>query len=279
MQKIAIVGLGWLGAPLARQLTRAGWSVVGSVTSEEKARQLRQQGLDAHLWLADAHSPWPVVLAADTLILNIPPGRSADYVALIRHLCHQARQAGIQRLLYVSSTSVYAGDGRMDEERPPRPETARGQQMLAAEQAVWHCGIPHISVLRPAGLYGPARYPGRFLAGKSSTLGGQGVNLVHREDVIGILEQILRQNAWGELFNACGPAHPSRAAFYHLACELAGLPPPQFSDQQAGGKQIDGSKVCRRLGFAYQHPDPARWLRQQAASHPAVSPPEEPGSS
>ena len=87
---------------------------------------------------------------------------------------------------------------------------------------------------------------------------------MHREDVIGIVEQILRQQSWGELFNLCAPGHPSRQAFYTLACELAGLPLPRFTDQLAGGKQIDGSKVCRVLGYAYQYPDPEHWLHQQA---------------
>ena len=118
--------------------------------------------------------------------------------------------AGIKRLLYVSSTSVYGGAGAMAEDQPARPDTARGEQMLAAEQAVLHCGIGDITLLRPAGLYGPGRYPGRFLAGKTCAQGGQGVNLVHREDVIGIVAQILRQQAWGQLFNVCAPLHPSR---------------------------------------------------------------------
>lgn len=272
MQNIAIVGLGWLGAPLAQHLSQAGWPVVGSVTSEEKCQRLRRQGLDAHVWLADLQSPWPADLKADTLILNLPPGRTPDYAALIRHLCGQARRAGVQRLLYVSSTSVYGGDGLMDEERPVRPDTPRGQEMLAAEQVVWQCGIAQISLLRPAGLFGPARYPGRFLAGKRSGQGGQGVNLVHREDVIGMVEQILRQQAWGALFNACAPGHPSRQAFYTLACELAGLPVPLFTDRLAGGKQIDGSKVCRVLGFAYQYPDPECWLHQQAGASQGTAP-------
>jgi nucleoside-diphosphate-sugar epimerase len=268
MQKIAIVGLGWLGAPLARHLSRTGWPVVGSVTREEKCRQLRQQGLDAHVWLADEQSNWPAALQADTLILNIPPGRTPDYVALVRHLCRQAEAVGFKRLLYVSSTSVYGGTGLMLEDQPVRPDSARGKEML-------QCGIEDITLLRPAGLYGPARYPGRFLAGKSSVQGGQGVNLVHREDVIGIVEQILLQQAWGELFNVCAPGHPSRQAFYTLACELAGLPLPRFTDQLAEGKQIDGSKVCRVLGYAYQYPDPERWLYQQASADEGLGQSEE----
>ncbi|VEB00397.1 Nucleoside-diphosphate-sugar epimerase [Klebsiella pneumoniae] len=35
MKKVAIVGLGWLGMPLALSLTARGWQVTGSKTTQD----------------------------------------------------------------------------------------------------------------------------------------------------------------------------------------------------------------------------------------------------
>lgn len=58
------------------------------------------------------------------------------------------------------------------------PAHERGMRMLAAEQAAMGAGIACSMVLRPAGLYGPERHPGRF-GGQDPGGGGQAVNLVH----------------------------------------------------------------------------------------------------
>ena len=86
-----------------------------------------------------------------------------------------AQAAGVQRLLFVSATSVWAPGQEEDEH--PMPAHERGMRMLASEQAAMGAGIPCAMVLRPAGLYGPQRHPGRFLAGKTLEGGGQAVNL------------------------------------------------------------------------------------------------------
>jgi nucleoside-diphosphate-sugar epimerase len=89
------------------------------------------------------------------------------------------------------------------------------------------------------------------------------VNLVHLVDVVSILLLILQQQRWGEVFNACAPAHPSRREFYSQACDRLAIPRPLFGHEAASGKQIDGSKVERMLGYSYQIPDPLAWLSSQ----------------
>lgn len=38
MKKVAIVGLGWLGMPLAMSLSARGWQVTGSKTTQDGVR-------------------------------------------------------------------------------------------------------------------------------------------------------------------------------------------------------------------------------------------------
>lgn len=47
--KISILGCGWLGLPLAKQLIKKGFSVKGSTTSEEKISILKTEGIISFL--------------------------------------------------------------------------------------------------------------------------------------------------------------------------------------------------------------------------------------
>ncbi|WP_238531699.1 NAD(P)-binding domain-containing protein [Nitritalea halalkaliphila] len=47
MKKIGIIGFGWLGEPLGHHLKEAGYTVVGSCTSEQKKERLWADGLHA----------------------------------------------------------------------------------------------------------------------------------------------------------------------------------------------------------------------------------------
>ena len=259
MSQLSIVGLGWLGEPLAHALTAEGMLVVGSVTSEAKACRLRAQGLTVQCWQAALEQPLPASLVAPIMILTLPPGRCPDYLAALTAIIESMKRQGGQKVLFISSTSVYGVDDLGIESRHPQPDEARGELLLAAERLLMKSGLTH-TIVRAAGLFGPGRYPGRFLAGRQTTRGGAPVNLVHQADMLGIIRAILAQEAWGMLFNACAPSHPTRRAFYTRACTLAGLPLPEFVDDEVAGKQIDGSLVERVLGYHYQYPDPSAAL-------------------
>ena len=48
MKSVAIVGLGWLGLPLALHLKELGWYVKGSKQSPEDAQKLHQLGIETY---------------------------------------------------------------------------------------------------------------------------------------------------------------------------------------------------------------------------------------
>ncbi|STF45106.1 protein YeeZ [Escherichia coli] len=47
MKKVAIVGLGWLGMPLAMSLSARGWQVTGSKTTQDGVEAARMSALTA----------------------------------------------------------------------------------------------------------------------------------------------------------------------------------------------------------------------------------------
>jgi len=139
------------------------------------------------------------------------------------------------------------------------PVTASGRVLKELES--WLHSLPgtEVDIVRLAGLVGPERHPGRFMANKTQLANGsRGVNLVHLDDVIDALSLLLQAPQGGHLYNLCAPGHPTRAVFYPQMAKQLGLTPPQFlrEDNTGSGKLVDGSLICRELGMEYQYPDP-----------------------
>ncbi|MEG0006676.1 MAG: NAD-dependent epimerase/dehydratase family protein [Aeromonas sp.] len=258
-----IVGAGWLGLPLAKALQGAGMRVVVTVSSAEKAARLQSEGITAFPLLLASELAEPLPFRCRELVVCVPPSKTDDYPAAVARLCQLAQAAGTQKVLFISATSVWAsGQG---EEEIPSPAHARGERMLAAEQAVLGAGFACALVLRPAGLYGPARHPGRFLAGKTLAGGGQAVNLVHLDDVVAACLLMLEQGQDGDAYNLSAPVHPRREQLYPFASRLLGLAPPVFTEPSGDFAPIKGQQICQRLGFVYRWPDPAHWFADPAA--------------
>ena len=161
----------------------------------------------------------------------------------------------IQAVLFVSSTSVYADKGKLvseeaGDESPHHP-------LVIIENLFRQSGQFRTSIVRFAGLIGGSRHPGRFFrGGKMVKNANAGVNLIHRDDCINILDRIVANDLWGETFNACADTHPSKREFYSQAAKMAGAPLPEFEDSAAGSfKIIDNRKLKQVLGYEFLHPD------------------------
>ncbi|MBY5993949.1 NAD(P)H-binding protein [Ferrimonas balearica] len=262
MQSLSIIGCGWLGLALAEQLQSQGWPVRGSARQADTLARLKLLGIPAYslsIGTTLDGDDLAGLFQAEALFVNVPPGRQAQdnsYADRMALLAEAAWQHGIRRALFVSTTAVYA-PGEAVDELGALDEGPRAAAMLAAERAMAARFGAGLTILRPAGLVGGERHPGRFLAGRQGLPGAEApVNLVHREDVIGAVVRVLEAEAFGEVFNLSAPGHPSRGAFYPYAAQALGLPAPTFGDAPMAIKRIDGYKICRQLGLVYRYPDP-----------------------
>ncbi len=291
---ISILGCGWLGFALAEQLITDGFLVKGSVTSPEKVNVLSDAGIRPYLLEL---SPEKIEIDdtaffdADVLIVSIPPRRIPDietvFPAQIGQLIQQLEKGPIKKVLFISSTSVYAENGAKFQNSNPKsqipnskneklkggeiiterdelvPEKPSGKALVTAEQLLTANTKFETTVLRFGGLIGADRNPARFLSRKREVLDGtKPVNLIHRDDCIGIIREIIRQDVWGEVFNACSPGHPTRKEFYELAAQISGLPLPEFTDQPEPYKIVDSTKLIRQLNYQFKYPSPLDYLRQ-----------------
>ncbi|EAA5757228.1 SDR family NAD(P)-dependent oxidoreductase [Salmonella enterica] len=275
MKKVAIVGLGWLGMPLAMSLAARGWQVTGSKTTLDGVEAARMSGIESYPLRLEPElvceaDDLDALLDVDALVITLPARRSGPgedfYLQAMQELVDSALAYRIPRIIFTSSTSVYGdAQGVVKENTPRNPVTASGRTLKELEDWLHNLPGTSVDILRLAGLVGPGRHPGRFFAGKTAPDGQHGVNLVHLEDVVGAITLLLQApkgghiyNKGGHIYNICAPAHPARNVFYPQMTRLLGMAPPHFRDapDNGKGKIIDGSRICNELGFEYQYPDP-----------------------
>lgn len=266
MTKISILGCGWLGLPLAKALLKKNYEINGSTTSTEKLQILADAGINPFLISLheDAISGNITGLLQDcsTLILDIPPklrgAGTENFVSKIRNLIPYIEKAGVENVLFISSTSVYGDQNTLvTEETIPHPDTESGKQLLATEQLLQSYIDFKTTIVRFGGLIGADRHPIKFLAGRENLENPDApINLIHQEDCIGIINAILSQQVWDETFNAVTPYHPSRKEYYTQKAVDNDLALPKFDQQSLiSGKTISSSKTESVLKYTFAQPN------------------------
>jgi nucleoside-diphosphate-sugar epimerase len=250
---IGIIGCGWLGLPLAVSLVKDGHKVHGSTTSEEKISKLEKEKI----------IPFQISLSEDKiagdisgflrdvaiLIINVPPKlrrkNKENFVKKMELLHLELKKSGVQKVIFVSSTSVYGDvDGDVSEDTIPHPTTESGKQLLASENIFKNDSDLETTIIRFGGLIGPYRHPINMLSGRQNlTNGNAPVNLIHLNDCIRIIKAVLANSWWNEVLNGVYPEHPSKQEYYSSEAKKRELQVPDYKvDNSKKGKKVH-SKV------------------------------------
>ncbi len=266
---ISIIGCGWLGLPLGENLKHIGYSVSGSTTSPGKIPLLLERGIDPYLvhFEPEKFTVAQELLSCDVLIITIPPGTrrpggTESYQQMAAYFQRKIPQSRIRKIILISSTGVY-GDTNREVSEADRPETdsESGRLLLSVENKFSSIPGKSLSIVRPAGLVGPERHPGRFFRNKTDIPNGlTPVNMIHREDVIGIILKLVEQEEASGIFNACSLTHPPKQEFYHCAAKSLGLNAPQFIPEKTNWKIVLSNRVLNELEYQFKYPDLMRWV-------------------
>nr|WP_298660015.1 NAD(P)H-binding protein [uncultured Flavobacterium sp.] len=274
MKTISILGCGWLGLPLAKSLLSKGYEVKGSTTSKSKLEALKNAGiLPFQIQLGTDEVSGKIenfLNETDVLIITIPPGlrkvnstsEEMSFVNKVKTLIPFIEKSGIQKVLFVSSTSVY-GDSfpivEITKETTPNPDTESGKQLAIAETLLQ--SNPHFktTVIRFGGLIGEDRNPLYQLRHKTIPNPDAPINLIHQLDCIGIIETIidkrLRQdqsNKWNETYNASGINSVTKRVYYTDKAQELGFQNPVFEEGISIGKQILSAKTEHELNYTFK---------------------------
>lgn len=276
METISILGCGWLGSPLARNLLAEGFTIKGSTTHSEKLSVMRDVGIHPYrIRLEPTLEPKDVddFFDTDLLIIDIPPktrDKGADFhPQQMEAVAEQIKESGITHCIYISSTSVYPNlEREVNEEDAVRAENEKeikdghsegsAAAIMQAEEVLRNIPELKLTILRCGGLMGYDRIPGRYFAGKEGlTTGSIPVNYIHRDDVIGIVLDVIRKNHWNQTFNAVAPQHPTRQEVYERNAAEFTFPAPSFTEAEARDfKIVSSAKLLNELGYQFRYPNP-----------------------
>jgi nucleoside-diphosphate-sugar epimerase len=262
--KISILGCGWLGLPLGKYWHDAGHTVMGSTTREEQLPLLSQSGIKPFIISLDSnriHGNIAEFLGeSEVLVMAIPPGirknPTIDFAEKIQHLIPHLEHSRLQKLIFVSSTSVYGEhQGEVDEATVPEPDSESGRQLWNTEQLLHALKHPEVCVLRLGGLLGPDRHPVTFLSGRTGLSAPQApVNLIQQQEVIEVIDFLLHLEVLPQTVNAVYPQHPEKQAYYQQVAQLWGLQPPGYDESDKTSGKTVLAKVLDKLGYHFEHP-------------------------
>ena len=265
MTQISILGCGWLGLPLAKALLKKGFLVKGSTTSMEKIPLIKTAGIEPFIIQLEekkiSDSITDFLANSQILIIDIPPklrgNSSENFVAKIATLIPFIENSTIEKVLFVSSTSVYGEDnGLVTDETPLNPDTEGGRQLAIVESLLQKNSRFETTILRFGGLIGEDRNPVRFLSGRENIENPNApINLIHQDDCIGIIEKIIVLNSWNKTYNAVAPFHPTRKEYYTQKAADLNLALPKFVPSNTmAGKTILSDTLKNSLQYSFIKP-------------------------
>lgn len=260
---ISILGCGWLGLPLAKELITGGHIIKGSTTSNEKISALSSEGIipyqiklfeegiqgDISSFLKDT----------EVLIIDIPPGLrknpTENFIAKMGRLMEQIEVSPVQHLIFIGSTSVFEDREDMPlytEDDEPNSTQTISKQLIAVEKLISSKNVK-TSIVRFGGLFGPGRHPVNYLAGRKDIKDpGAPVNLIHQDNCIELIKAIVELGLVG-VFHGIHPEHPLKAEYYRAIAAQKNLALPEFNHSlPSKGKIIRSIRVKEEIGMEFR---------------------------
>ena len=279
--RVAILGCGYVGLELGRQLAARDHEPIGVRRSNEGIGRIEAAGFEAVQADVTDREALAAVPDVDAIVFAASSGgRGADAA---REVYVDGLQTAIEafgerehvpdRLVYTSSTGVHGDhDGDwVDETTPVEPTTDKTAVLAEAERLALELPADYDfegTVARFAGLYGPDRYRlERYLEGPVTA--GY-LNMVHRDDAAGTVRYLLEEDlARGEVVQVVDDEPAEKWAFADWLADECGVEQPpkrtkaeRLADDdlsEAGRRRILTSKRCsneklRGLGYEFAYP-------------------------
>ena len=262
-------GIGYVGSALAESLLQNGWSVSGTVRTEENCRTLESKGFEVFCDNGVITEPMLKALSqASHILVSVPPTKDGDVIFDSYHAT-LSTLSSVRWLGYLSSTVVY-GDAEgawVDEETPTNPNNPRGMRRVEAERQ-WAGSGFDCHIFRISGIYGPERNP--LLKVKSGSAkpvikDNHVFCRIHIDDIVATLMASMKNPKAGSIYNLADdePAASHDVISYAaqllnitqpiaLPIEEAGLSPMALSFYD-GCRRIKNEKIKQELGVKLKY--------------------------
>ncbi len=216
-KKVSILGCGWVGNTLKESLEVVGYSV--NCLSRNFESNVQKD-----------------YYAVDVLIIAIPPS-AKEYLDVLKMTINALANQDRTQIIFLSSTSYY-----------------KGRKMVVDAEVLVQKLVGDIVILRLGGLMGYDRIAGKYTSGKVLSCNSR-TNYVHRDDVIGIIEDIIAKDVSNELFDVVAPNQSTKKDIFAQNARMFGFYDTEFLDGLDTGKVITPAKLCQVLGYTFKKED------------------------
>ena len=204
--KIAIIGCGWVGERLTPFLKSKNYEVLATTTSPEKIENLKKIASEVHLLDFNTAENFEFVNGFDVANFSMPISRNSW------HDGFKKLHKKFSKTILFSSTGIYSKENGIYSEK--ETENLR-QDILSSEKLVKE-KYPQTNILRFGGLMGDERNLRNFFKNKNPENPEKSTNYIHYEDILSIVEMIIKSEKKSEIYNLVAPEHPSIAEVLDL---------------------------------------------------------------
>ena len=278
LMRVLIVGCGYVGLPLGAELVKQGHEVFGlrrSAGAEADFKAFGIKALMADITKAEQLAQLPSTYDWVVNCVSASGGGADEYREVYlqgtRNLIEWLGASPPKKFVYTSSTSVYGqNDGSLVKENSSTEPAVETAQILVETERVLLDAVrarkfPAV-ILRLAGIYGPDRgYWLKQYMKNEARIEGNGariLNMIHRDDVAGVIIAALKSGRPGEVYNAVDDEPVSQLGFFQWLSGPLGkeLPSSASEDAEAVRKRgVTNKKVSNRrlkmeLGYQFKYP-------------------------
>ena len=254
METVSILGCGWLGLPLAEELQKK-FEVKGSYRSRKTQQLLEDSGVEYYRIDLTEDEFDEEFFDCDVLVISVPPSlrlQNAEVHLKQLQLVNEYLNEETH-VIYCNTTAVYGlGENLKEEEANKDSSFYRFEQVFSGNPC---------TVLRLAGLVDHDRTIVSSLVTKNIAIDPrEPVNLVHREDVINVINEVIEQEKWDEIYNVCAPEHSNKKEVYGHWAMLLGYDELQFVEKEIPiVKTVSSEKLINELNYSFIYPYPVEF--------------------
>ena len=275
LDKIAIIGCGYVGTAAARHWYQQGYSVTATTTTQERVAELEEVATQIVVMKGeDFQAVKSLLKDRDTVLLSIAPisNKQVDaeayrqtYIPTAKNLVAALKDNNtVKQLIYLSSVSVYGNkNGEWVDENSPVDTSGEYNQVLCeAEQILLNSASEDvkITILRLGGIYGEGReLIKRFakLAGKNIDGSGETfTSWIHLDDVIAAMDYI-SQRRLGGIYNLVNDFDMTIRELSDQICELGNLEKILWDDTKPSYRSLNArisNEKIKAAGYKLIHP-------------------------
>lgn len=261
--RVLVAGAGYVGLALAKQLAAAGhavWALKRSATAMPQGVELVLGNMLDPASLQNLPPNLDAMVYTAAADASSPEAYREAYVDGLGYLlAHLAKTALPKRVLFTSSTSVYAQDDGswVDETSVTAPKDFRGQVLLQAEHLITELPT-QAAVLRLGGIYGPGRTRlMQSVRNQTAELHGNGggfTNRIHRDDCAGALAHLLEVPQLAPLYVGVDREPAQKNDVVCWLAKTLQVPVPSLGNVTASlGKRCNSLRL-QQSGFVFRYP-------------------------